>query len=81
MSVTTTTTTLRKLDEELLMDQLLADFSEELRASGITNYEILQRCPEARRQELRGLMNTVALMHWAAERARSRGHQPQRVGK
>ena len=70
---------LRKLKEEVLLDELLAEFAEGLRAGGVTNYDVLERCPRARRRELRGLLNTVALMHWAAERARSRDtDQPRR---
>jgi hypothetical protein len=66
---------LGNLDEERLVDELLADFGEELRATGATNFDLLDRCPAPRRDELRAMMNAAALLHWAAERARNRADE------
>lgn len=62
----------RTVKEQRLMDELLAEFSEELRTTGTTNFGILERCPSPWRTELRSLMNTAALMHWATDRAAER---------
>lgn len=71
--------TMRRLDEQTLVDELLAQFTEELRTSGHTNFDLLDRCPAGRQQELRSMMNMVALMHWAADRAAHRKAQAEPV--
>ncbi len=69
----------RSIDEEALIDELLAAFGEELRATGVTNFDLLERCPGPRQNELRAMMNAVALMHWATGRARSREQEASPV--
>jgi hypothetical protein len=72
--------TVRRFDEQTLVDDLLEQFAEELRTSGSSNFALLERCPIQRRRELRSLMNMAALMHWAASRADRRAYRQQKPG-
>ncbi|MFN7960003.1 MAG: hypothetical protein U0002_01900 [Thermoanaerobaculia bacterium] len=44
-----------------VIEKLLAEFNEHLRVTGEANYDLLERCPEGLREELRSLCNTIVL--------------------
>ncbi len=44
-----------------VLETLLADFNEELRATGKANFALREQCPEELRQELTALMNVAVL--------------------
>lgn len=78
--VVDTVTNLRSLDEECLLDELLEEFDDELRGTGVPDYALLERCPAARREELRSLMDTAALLHWAGQQTRKQEQRgPRRL--
>jgi hypothetical protein len=53
--------------ENIIIEQLLADFNEVLRLEGRADFSILERCPEIYRRELLSLMNVAALAYRALE--------------
>jgi hypothetical protein len=49
------------------VEELFGEFNETLRTTGQANFDVLERCPEAHRKELRALMNVAALAYRALE--------------
>ena len=49
------------------IEELFGEFNETLRTTGQSDFALLERCPEAHRKELRGLMNVATLAYRALE--------------
>lgn len=57
--------------EASLVEELLAEFNEQLRCTGAADFGLLERCPSGSRKELRALMNVAVLAYRALEPERS----------
>jgi hypothetical protein len=62
----------RHHSENIVIEELLADFNEALRLHRRLDYSVLRRCPEDSRKELLSLINTAALVHRTLAAARRR---------
>jgi hypothetical protein len=58
--------------ENIVIEELVADFNEALRLHCRLDYSVLRRCPEDSRKELLSLINTAALVHRTLAAARRR---------
>lgn len=61
--------------ETAVIEELFAEFNEGLRVHGEPNFDLLQRCPEPYRKELRSLMNVAALTYRALRPERDAKHR------